>query len=398
MKKWTKIKEKHVFFIGIGGISMSGLAKMVINSGGQVSGSDISYSSELGNLKEMGAEIYIGHNAKNISLDIDLVVFSGAIQENNPEIVKARELSIDIIERSEFLGIITQEYSHVIAISGTHGKTTTTAMLGHIFMCAGLNPTIHLGGVSNNLDTNTRLGGKEYIIVEACEYRESFKYLSPETLVVTNIDADHLDYYKDIQDIMGAFARLISRSSSVIMPKGIEIPHNEKIEVCKDIVVTTQGIYDSAYKYTVEYLGKNIGEFRLNQIGVFNITNSLFAIATALKYGIDVNVIRHALSTFTGVKRRFETIAKVDDIPIIIDYAHHPTEISNSIDGIYSVYNNPLIIFQPHTYSRTLKLFEDFVKVLSIDNIGISAMKTHKPNLCAFIAPQPRGVGGVFVS
>ena len=373
MKKPINIQFSHVFFIGIGGTSMSGLAKMVISAGGRVSGSDMTFSDELTKLSDMGAEIYIGHNAKNITENISLVVYSGAIKEDNPEIVRAKEISIPIMERSEFLGLIAREYSHVIAISGTHGKTTTTAMLGHIFECAGYCPTIHLGGVSNNLGTNTLIGDKDYLIVEACEYRESFRFLNPETLIITNIEADHLDYYKDIEDIRKAFVRLSCRSRTLISHDSLKILHPDHVIINEDYVISKCAFSSNAYRYYVEYKGEILGEFTLNTIGYFNVENSLLAIVTALQYGIDINIIKKALSTFTGVERRYQKIKEIGSVPIIIDYAHHPTEISKSIAGIKDVYNNPLIIFQPHTYSRTLKLFDDFVTTLSIDNIVLYA-------------------------
>ena len=348
---------------------MSGLAKMVISGGGKVSGSDINYSSELSSLQSMGADIYIGHNSKNITSEITLVVFSGAIHDNNPEIIRAKQLSIPLMERSEFLGVIAREYTNVIAISGTHGKTTTTAMIAHIFASAGLNPTIHLGGVSNNFGTNTVIGGKEYLIVEACEYRESFRFLSPDTLIITNIECDHLDYYRDLGHIKQAFANLASNSRDIIVLDNIDINHPSLLRIGVDYVCNSHSVSRDVIDYEVSLKDGVVAKFRLNCIGEYNITNSLFAIATAIKYGISLDIIIQAISSFAGVERRYEKIASISQVPIYIDYAHHPTEISNSISAISSVYSSPLVIFQPHTYSRTLKLFEEFLQVLSFDGI-----------------------------
>ena len=221
MKKLGILHKKHIFFIGIGGISMSGLAKLVLDSGTKISGSDTGCGKEIEILESLGITIYHNHSGDNISSDIDLVVFTGAILPNNPEIVRSKELGIELMERSEFLGLVSQNYDKVIAVAGTHGKTTTTALIGEIFVGAGLNPTIHLGGESISLKGNTIIGGNEYFIVEACEYRESFSYLQPDIGVVTNIDLDHIDYYKNFQEIHNAFERFSRNCKKSVTTKRI---------------------------------------------------------------------------------------------------------------------------------------------------------------------------------
>lgn len=361
MKKNEEFDFCKVFLIGIGGISMSGLAKLLISYNAKVAGSDSNFSSQVSELKKLSIPVFIGHSADNIDETYDLVVYSGAIRDDNCEIVRARQLGIKTIERSEFLGIFSREYSHIIAISGTHGKTTTSAMLAEIFAFAGLKPTIHLGGNSVNLRSNTIVGDREYLIIEACEYRESFKYLFPECLCITNIDADHLDYYRDLESIRDAFQRLSDRSQMLICDD-VSITHNQKVSIF-DFPICNLNYNNYGYDFDVCYDNK-FYHFRLNMLGEYNVTNALFAIIISFRYGINYNIIAEALAHFRGVDRRLERIGMINSIPVIIDYAHHPTEIKNCLAGIRSQFRSPLVIFQPHTYSRTLQLFDQFVEVL----------------------------------
>lgn len=361
MKLDKNLANLHIFMIGIGGISMSGLAKILLNWGCRVSGSDVKTSQIIADLERQLINVSIGHSPNNIKQDIDLIVYSGAIHDDNCEIIRAKELGIPIIERAELLGIIANNYKHVIAVSGTHGKTTTTAMISEIFNQAGLSPTIHIGGVSVNLQSNTIIGNNDYLILEACEYRESFRYLFPETLVITNIESEHLDYYGDYESIQLAFHRLANRSSNVIANKDDIVNHTISIE---DFKVKNIKLLKNGYTFEVDYLDKFSINIRLNVIGRHNIINSLFAIAVAYLYKVPADIIKMALERFNGCERRYESIGDVNNISIIIDYAHHPTEIKSSICGIKEHYKNPLIIFQPHTYSRTFKLFDEFLCVL----------------------------------
>jgi len=368
-----KIKEKldfsSVFMIGIGGISMSGLAKLLLKNNIHVSGSDTTDSNIIQELKDLGIEINIGHDERNIHSKLDLVVYTGAINESNCEIKKAKYLGIKVIERSELLGIIARQFDHVIAISGTHGKTTTTAMIGEIFVSAGFDPTIHLGGKSTNLQTNTYIGSDNYLIVEACEYRNSFASLHPECAVILNIESDHLDYYKDYNAIKLSFDNFAVQSTSLITNKDCNINHNN-IQLIDDYSIKNLIVKDKGYNYDVYYNDELLIHIRLNMIGLHNVYNSLYAIAVARKYAIDCKIISSALGNFRGVDRRYEKIGYINNIPIIIDYAHHPTEIKTSFQGIKSFYKNPYVVFQPHTYSRTISLMNDFVAVLEkINNL-----------------------------
>lgn len=365
MKNFINLKNLNVFMIGIGGISMSGLAKIVLSLGGRVSGSDISDSAMLKDLSDLGVKTFKGHSENNITSDIDLVVYSGAIHNDNVEMIRAKELGIMMMERSEFLGLIASEFSEVIAISGTHGKTTTTAMIATIFKQAKLDFTMHLGGKSVNFGTNTYIGGDKYFIVEACEYRESFRYLNPTTAVITNIEADHLDYYNSISDIERSFENFAKNSTYLIQNNSCSINHPFNTIIGSEWVAENIVFSLGGYDYDVFFEGEYFGHFRLNCLGIHNVTNSLFAIAVADHYGIRVNDIVLGLSRFMGVERRYQKIGSIGDSEIIIDYAHHPTEIDKSMSGLSQVYDNILCVFQPHTYSRTKLLFDDFVSVLS---------------------------------
>lgn len=364
MKNSLKFKKMHIFFVGIGGISMSGLAKMSLTLGARVSGSD-SANAYLPELSSMGACIYLGHNRLHINKDIDLIVYSGAIPLDNEELLEGANLGIPMLERNDFLGEISKQFEDVIVISGSHGKTTVTSMIGNIFATAHLNPTIHVGGVSVNFKSNTVVGDNKYLIVEGCEYRESFLSLSPTTAVILNIDKDHLDYYKTFDNIKLAFNKfadnsecVFSNDNGVVVHKNINIV--DKLWRADKIKITQSG-----YKYNVYYKDKLFLKIKLNVIGRHNIINSLFAIAVAHKYGISKKHIKKGLSGYLGVKRRNETIGEYFGCPVISDYAHHPEELKKSIDGLRERYVNPLIVFQPHTFSRTATLMSEFVDILS---------------------------------
>lgn len=364
MKRISNFVGLKVYFIGIGGISMSGLAKIMLSQGAIVSGSDISTNQlEVHKLRALGVKINDAHLPENITTDIDLVVYNSAIKEDNLELKRAKVLNIKTIERAELLGLIADNCNYVISISGTHGKTTTTALISEIFVFAGLNPTVHIGGESVNLGSNTVIGGNKYFIVEACEYCNSFRYLHSDCGLILNVEADHLDYYKDLEDIYTAFVGFAHNSNCVIVDKSVNLSHKNKTIIGIEWVAKNIKFSSSGYDYDVYHKGTFWASIRLNVLGKHNITNSLFAIVVADKYGIDKAKIVEAVARFKGVARRCEKIGEEGKIPVIIDYAHHPTEIGASIRGIREEYLSPLIIFQPHTYTRTLALFNEFKSV-----------------------------------
>jgi len=352
---------------------MSGLALLSLNAGAVVTGSDVSDNAQVKALRKQNIRVFTSHKPSNISMDTSLVVYTGAIPSTNKELVRARKLGIKTMERSEFLGVLSSGYRNIIAVAGTHGKTTTTAMIAEIFTLAGLEPTIHIGGNSLGLKSNTVIGGKEYLIVEACEYRESFLSLNATIGVITNIESDHLDYYQNFQFLQIAFQKFANNCNHIITTSDTRLYHNSKTIVWEDFNLDNIEFAGNGYNFNVIKGNEYYMTCRLNMLGIYNLYNALFAIVVADKYGISKDVIEKALSGFMGVERRLETIYVFDSgCRVLIDYAHHPTEIKNSCQAVGTVYNRILYVFQPHTYSRTLSLFKEFVEVLSsLENLII---------------------------
>ena len=363
MKILSNFSGLKAYFIGIGGISMSGLARILRERGCVVLGSDIGRDNpEIDKLRRDGIQVFGEHLALNLDQDVDFVVYTSAIKDDNPEIIRARSLGIPCFERAEMLGMVARAYDKVIAVSGTHGKTTTTTLIGEIFTLAELNPTIHIGGVSVGLKDSTIIGDNDYLILEACEYCNSFRFIASDTAVVTNIESDHLDYYNDLQEITDSFEYFASRARSLVCNSSINFEHKEKCTIGDDWVAQDIIYKDDGYDFSVVYKGKFWGDVRLNIMGEYNVTNALFAIAVADKYGIDKSTIIRAIFDFKGVERRCEKVAEINGMAVLIDYAHHPTEISSTLQSLDIKYKNILVIFQPHTYTRTLSLFDDFIR------------------------------------
>lgn len=353
----------NIHFVGIGGISMSGLAKLLMSMEAKVSGSDLVENEETRILRSMGVKINVPHSKDCITHNISLVVYTGAVSEDNEEVLCAKYKGIKTMERSEFLGLLSRVYKNVIAVSGTHGKTTTASILASILYEAGLNPTVHVGGQMLNFNSNTYIGNMEYLVLEACEYKNSFAYLTPDISIITNIESEHLDFYLDYAHLHQAFEKFADNSKYIITNKNMGIVAD--MVVGRDIEARNITFSHLGYNFDVYLKSEFYDTFRLNLLGVHNVENSLFAILVAIYMGIEKYKIIRGVGNFKGVKRRYELIYKLDDIPIICDYAHHPTEISSSLKGLLAVYKNPLVVFEPHTYSRTLNLFDKFVDVLS---------------------------------
>ena len=344
---------------------MSGLAKMALNQGDKVSGSDLTINHEIELLQNMGVSITVPHSADCISQDIDLIVYTAAISSSNVELEKGRALGIQLMERAEFLGLIANEYKNVISIAGTHGKTTTTSMIAEILTCAGFNPTVHLGGESKALGGNTIIGGRDYFVVEACEYKESFRYLKPTLGIITNVELDHVDYYNSYDDIKQAFERFAGKCNILISRREDGIEHNNGVVIGEDWVLKHVEFVYHGYNFNLFYKGRLFGEFRLNMLGIHNVYNAVNAIICCHMLGVGEDTISQAISSLEGVARRYECIHKFPTgCRVIIDYAHHPTELATSMSGLQGVYGRILYIFQPHTYTRTKALFEDFIDVL----------------------------------
>ncbi len=377
---------KKIHFVGIGGIGMSGIAEILLNQGFIVSGSDIARSENTDYLESLGSEIYIGHSEDNVK-DAEVVVYSSAVDPmNNPETLAALKLNIPLLRRAEMLAEVSR-LNYCLAISGTHGKTTTTSLCGLTMLKAGLDPTVIVGGRLRGFGgTNARLGKGDWTVVEADEFDRSFLQLLPTIAVVNNIEPEHLDIYKDFDDLKNTFLEFSNK-----------VPFYGVVAVCLDDIgvksilgnikkkVITYGLSRHANvraenikfdniksEFKTFYEGEELGQVRLNIPGVHNIRNSLAAIAIGLELKIPFEQISEALSEFTGVNRRFEIKGNKNGIMVVDDYAHHPTEVQATIAAARNGWNKRIIsVFQPHTYTRTRDFYKDFGKSFDDSDILI---------------------------
>ncbi|MCX7779112.1 MAG: UDP-N-acetylmuramate--L-alanine ligase [Patescibacteria group bacterium] len=378
---------KKVHFIGIGGIGVSAVAKMMILLGKKVSGSDLFASEITDDLKREGAKIFIGHQKENLAKDIDLVIYSPAVPEDNIERKRARELEILSFSYPKFLGKLSKNY-FTITVSGTHGKTTTTALIGLILEKAGLDPTVVVGSKVNNFqEGNFRFGKSKYLVVEACEWRAHMLNFRPQIIVLTNLEEDHLDYYKNLDDIIFHFQKYIDQMSGdgkIILNIDNEnlfkrlLPHRKVvsygIKKPADVVAKNIKIISGFQEFDL-IVDSKVHHLRLKVPGIFNIYNALAASTAALSLGIKLEIIREVLENYSGCWRRFEVKDfKIENLKlkIISDYAHHPTAIQETIQAAREFYPNKriFVIFQPHHHHRTKVLFDDFVK--SFDRVDLA--------------------------
>ncbi len=372
----------HIHFMGIGGISMSGLAEVLLDAGFTISGSDDRKSPLTEHLESLGAKISYGLRAENITTDIDLVVYTAAISEDNAEYAEAVSKGIPMMSRAVLLGQIMKNYKTPIAISGTHGKTTTTSMVSEVLLAADADPTLSIGGILKSIGGNIRVGKSEYFITEACEYTNSFLSFFPRISIILNIEEDHMDFFKDIHEIRDSFHRFAG-----LLPKDGYLIINSNIENYKELtndldcdVVTFGKDHTSDYSYTdlsydefgrPSYTLLKKGEpqypISLGVVGEHNVLNSLSVIALMDILGMDSATVLAALNRFTGTDRRFEVKGKIGGITILDDYAHHPTEIEATLKAAANYPHSRLwCVFQPHTYTRTKAFLTDFAKALSL--------------------------------
>lgn len=383
MYKINLNKPIYVYFIGIGGISMSGLAKILAKNGFRVEGTDRSPSEQTDDLVSHNIKVNFGHNADNITKDIDLVVYTAAISENNPEIVRASELNIPLLNRADLLGEIMENYNESICICGTHGKTTTTSMISLILM-EYTDPTVTIGGVLPAIKSNVHIGDSPYFVAEACEYTNSFYSFYPKYNVILNIEEDHPDFFKDLDDIRHSFSVFASNTKSggdIFINS--DIPDYQKITNVPDVKTHTFGLSADSditaknievghgkSRFTLVQKGESLGEIELFVPGIYNVINALGAISVSLEIGIPFEKIKKGLAAFKGAHRRFEYKGLYNGATIVDDYAHHPTEVKSALLAAREYEPKRLIvIFQPHTYSRTEALFSDFVEALSVADI-----------------------------
>ena len=371
----TQTKE-HIYFIGIGGISMSGLAEILASRGHQVSGTDVKETAVTKHLQSLGIHINFGHRAENITDDITLVVYTAAIHDDNPELRAAHEKGIRIMDRAHLLGQIMDEYHDSVAVSGTHGKTTTTSMVSEILLAAEKDPTITVGGILPTIGSNLRIGNSPYFVAEACEYFDSFLQFNPFIAIILNVESDHLDYFKTLENIRRSFHAFAQR----VPDKGLLVI-SEKIDNVEELTdgltchVETFGLSEKA-NWRAENIvheadGRNSFDIYHNSAffttihlhipGEHNITNALAAIAASAFLGAAPEDCVKGLHHYTGTERRFQLNGKKDGITVIDDYAHHPTEIKAALAAAQNVqHNTTWCVFQPHTFSRTRFLFDEF--------------------------------------
>ena len=369
-------KGKKVHMIGIGGSSMSGLAEMLLKEGYTLSGSDNANSHAVERLRQKGVPVTVGHFAEIVE-GKDLIIFSAAILEDNPERVRARALGIPEMERSVLLGQLMQNHAHAVCVSGTHGKTTTSSMIAQALLSCGKDPTVHIGGRLDALGGGSRVGGKDVFVAEACEFHGSFLEMSPTTAVVLNIEEDHLDYYKDIHDICNAFSNFLS-----LLPEdGLAIGWGEDPWIpglfeklcCKTVTYGMTAACDYypenlAYsqtgcaRYDVMFRGEKEARVELAVPGKFNVLNSLAAYAAVRSAGVEAQQAAQALTAFVGVHRRFELTGIIDGVKMYHDYGHNPTEMKAALDVARMQRPGRLwAVMQPHTYSRVKGLFRDYL-------------------------------------
>ena len=374
--------------IGIGGVSMSSLAEVLCGMDIVITGSDMNDNPNVRSLRGRGIKVYIGHKAENIDADVDFVVRTAAVHDDNPEIMYAREKGIPVFERTEAWGAISKDYANALCISGTHGKTTTTSMCTHILMAADRDPTVMIGGTLPLLNAGHRVGCGNTIIMEACEYYNSFHSFHPTVAVILNIEADHLDFFKDLDDVKDSFRVFAERTPR----EGTIVANYDDVntmDTVKDIdrKVITFGFSSEAdvYAQNIRYHGANstfdimykgnlFTEVTLHVPGEHNVKNALAATAASICLGIKPYAVKYGLAGFNGAGRRFEFKGKYNGADVYDDYAHHPSELQALLDTVEKLnYGRSIIVFQPHTYTRTAALFEDFVHQLKRAEVLILA-------------------------
>ena len=379
----------HVHFIGIGGISMSGLAEILLGAGFTISGSDRAESDLTKHLEAIGAKVSYPQAASNITDDIDLIVYTAAIRDDNPEFAAAKASGKPMLTRAELLGEIMENYARSIAVAGTHGKTTTTSMVSQILLETADDPTISVGGILDAIGSNVHVGDSDVFITEACEYTNSYHSFFPKYNIILNVEADHLDFFKNLENVRASFKKFAGNTSD----DGILIINKEIDDVdyfteglkCRvityslnndaDIYPTDISFNEKGFaSFTPVFNGKALGTVSLNVPGKHNISNALAAIALTIEMGISYDHILAGLKKFGGAHRRFELKGNYKGATVIDDYAHHPTEIAASLNAAANYPHNRVIVcFQPHTYTRTLSFLDDFATALAKADIVVLA-------------------------
>ncbi|MDP3936598.1 MAG: UDP-N-acetylmuramate--L-alanine ligase [Deltaproteobacteria bacterium] len=371
-------RRQNIHFVGIGGIGMSGIAELLHNLDYVVTGSDLAESETVTRLRSLGCTIEIGHRAENLA-DPYVVVISSAVHQGNPEVVEARRRGIPVIPRAEMLAeLMRMKYG--VAIAGTHGKTTTTSIVAQLLAAGELDPTVVIGGKVNSLGTNAKLGQGEYLVAEADESDGSFLRLSPAIAIVTNIDPEHLDYYRDLEHLQETFLTFVNKVPFYgMVVLCLDEPNVQALIPRVEKRMVTYGMSSQAdfhatdlrqrgftSEFGVRGFGKDLGRFRLHMPGRHNVSNALAAIATALELQIPVDRVREGLEAFSGIERRFQVKLETPDLLLIDDYGHHPAEIRATLAAAREGFDRrTVVVFQPHRYTRTRDLLEEFYKVFN---------------------------------
>lgn len=374
--------------VGIGGVSMSSLAEVLGGMGLIISGSDMSESKNVQGLRARGIQVSIGHAAENITDEVEFVVRTAAVHDDNPEIAAARAKGIPVFERTQAWGAISKDYENALCIAGTHGKTTTTSMCTHILMAADRDPTVMIGGTLPLLNAGHRVGHGNTIIMEACEYYNSFLSFHPTVAVILNVEADHLDFFKDLDDVkrsFRAFAERVPADGTVVANADDENTMdtlqglNRKIitfglEKKADVTARNIEFRGANSHFDIVYKGRKFADVTLHVPGLHNVKNALAATAAAICLGIRPTAVKYGLAGFNGAGRRFEFKGKYNGADVYDDYAHHPGELKVLLDTVEQLgYTRTILVFQPHTYSRTAALFEDFVEQLRRPDLTLLA-------------------------
>ncbi|MBQ8623311.1 MAG: UDP-N-acetylmuramate--L-alanine ligase [Oscillospiraceae bacterium] len=376
-------KSKHIHFIGIGGSGMYPLAQILHSRGYFLTGSDNNETETLDAVRKMGIPVFFGQRAENID-GADLIVHTAAIMADNPELIAAHESDAVVIERSELLGLVTSEFERAVCISGTHGKTTTSAMLTQILIYSKIDISCVIGGKLNSIGGSGRAGKSDIMVCESCEFVDTFLKLYPDIAVILNVDEDHLDYFKTLDNLKASFKKFASNATKCIIYNGddkntcdvvLEID-KEKISFgwkdSNDYSAKILSVNGLLTVFEAFYRGESLGIFKLHVPGSHNVLNALAAIASALYVGAPIDGIKLGLDNFKGAIRRFEKIAEVKGITIVDDYAHHPAEVSVTLSAAKSLgFKRLIAVHQPFTYSRTAMLLDDFAKALSIADLAV---------------------------
>ena len=379
---------KRGHLIGAGGVSMAPLAEVLAGMGLVIDGSDMAESEKTRYLRSLGIDIKIGHSAMNVAPDIQFVVRTAAVHDDNPEIVEARARGVPIFERAQAWGAIMRDYDNALCIAGTHGKTTTTSMCTHILMAAERDPTVMIGGTLPLLHAGHRVGGGDTIILESCEYHDSFLYFRPTIAVILDIEADHLDYFSGLEDVKRSFREFASKvpehgrivaniddrnTMDALAPLGRELFTFGLTEKA-DVYARNIRRVGANSEFDIYCHGKLFTSVTLHIPGMHNVKNALAATAACICLGVRPNAVKYGLAGFNGAGRRFEFKGKYNGADIYDDYAHHPGELKALLDAVEPLgYKRTILVFQPHTYTRTQALFDDFVRELKLADIAVLA-------------------------